>query len=99
MAEKDAIVIEIYFTEENLEETIEGVWKVLYEHYCTTILCFFCINFCEKSIKKSIRKRKKSKYRYYMAFLENPLDEEGSYTVDKLIDLIKSLIYNKKRSQ
>ena len=33
----------------------------------------------------------KSKYRYYMAFLKNPLDEEGSYTVDKLIDLIKSL--------
>jgi hypothetical protein len=37
MAEKDTIVIEIYFTEENLEETIEGVWEVLYEHYCTTI--------------------------------------------------------------
>lgn len=33
----------------------------------------------------------KSKYRYYMAFLKNPLNEEGSYTVDKLIDLIKSL--------
>ena len=36
MAEKDAIVIEIYFTEENLEETVKGVWEVLYEHYCTT---------------------------------------------------------------
>lgn len=36
MAEKDTIVIEIYFTEENLEETVKGVWEVLYEHYCTT---------------------------------------------------------------
>ena len=33
----------------------------------------------------------KHKYRYYMAFLKNPLNEEGAYTVDKLIDLIKGL--------
>lgn len=36
MAEKDTIVIEIYFTEENLEETIKGAWEKIYEHYCTT---------------------------------------------------------------
>jgi hypothetical protein len=36
MAEKETIVIESFFTEENLEETIKGVWEKLYEHYCTT---------------------------------------------------------------
>lgn len=36
MAEKDTIVIENYFTEENLEETVKGAWEKIYEHYCTT---------------------------------------------------------------
>ena len=31
------------------------------------------------------------KYKYYFAFLKNPMDAEGSYTVDKLIEIISQL--------
>ena len=32
-----------------------------------------------------------SKYRYYMAFMKNPMNAEGSYQVDKLVEIIRSL--------
>lgn len=32
-----------------------------------------------------------SKYRYYMAFLKNPMNAEGSYQVDKLVEIIRNL--------